>query len=225
MPLKPRITAWVGPMYSEKTEEAKRQWRVATAIPGLEVVYLKPKLDTRYGDPRIVRSHADPDDFDPKIPVTLVEKAGDVWEVGKQADVLILDEGQMLPPSIARVLLRLYMERGVRVNYFGLDLTWQGRYWATTSEVITLPETKVFKEKGLCALCHGNSRWSQKLRNGIPVHIFDPQATTFEVGEQELYRALCWDCWFKTTPGAQQALDQGLIGSVDPETYWGEPPK
>lgn len=190
---------------------------------GGRTVFIKPSRDTR--DPLgTVRSRSG---IELLFPPTIVSTAEEVYEAAREATFCGIDEGHMFPPSLAAVLYRLRVEHGVHIVYGGLDTTWKNRAFATTAAVAILPGFKVYKHKAYCEPCASRTptaMLNQKLRDSTPINILDSTEPTFEVGDAQ-YRPLCTEHWFQLTPGSYEALERGLIGIPDRETYWGESPK
>lgn len=128
----------------------------------------------------------------------------------------------MFPPELAAVCARLSIEHGVHVVYAGLKTTWRGQTFATTAAVLGLPGFKGYSHKAFCEPCASRiptATVTQKLRDGIPINVLDPDEPTFDVGYAQ-YKPLCLPHWFGSTPGSYEALRRGLIGIVDPVTEW-----
>ncbi len=212
----------VGPMKCSKTELAViLANKLMVAVPDAQVLFVKSNRDTRDADPLQIRSRSG---GLLKIPATIVASEAEVFERGKSAHLVVVDEGHMFRPTLAPILMRLATQFGVHCMYFGLDTTWRGQHFATTAAVCPLPGFKVYKHKAYCELCklpspQATATWSQKLRDGLPVNILDEDEPTFEVGDAQ-YRPLCTKHWFSTTPGSPAALAQGRIGIIDPQTEW-----
>lgn len=212
----PMGTVIVGPMWCDKTTQAVMYGNRAI-LAGRKLHYVRHKLDTREHDPRIVRSRTGAILLQA---ADIVQSEQDLLDLCAGSKVLIIDEGQINKPSLAGVLLQLVQRDQLFFSYYGLDTTWRGQGFATTVAVMGLPGVKVFRQKAVCAICGLDAQWSQKLRGGQPINILDPDEPTFQIGSEDLYRPLCHTCWFKTTPGADDALRNGKIGIVDPETEW-----
>lgn len=196
------------------------------ADPNARIVYVRPAVDTR-GDPLVVTSRGGGVTL--SIPPFTTNDVGDLYEHARSAALCIIDEGQMFKPALAPVMLRLAIEHSVHVMYFGLDTTWKGELFATTAAACALPGFKVYSHKSHCVMCRKDEArrimvrptaiFSQKLRDGIPVSVLDPNEPTFEPGDAQ-YQPLCWNHWFATTPGAYEALALGQVGRIAPETEW-----
>lgn len=192
-----RIFANIGSMFSSKTEEAMRQARIAHKRG---VLFFKPAEDTRQDDPTVIMDHNG--NVLKEIRATIVKDPREILDYVKDQEVIIIDEGQFFPPSLAGVMAKLYLA-GKEVFYFGLDLTWRGELWPTTAAVLSLPDYKLTKHRGYCELCKNHSTMSQLIDSttGQPVSIKARQETV-RIGGKECFRALCLPCWLKTTPDA-----------------------
>ncbi len=212
----------VGPMRGGKSAQAIAQL-IRAELQGLNPVAFKHVRDTR--DPGFIRAYT-PRGVS-EYPCTMFEYPQEIWEKSEGSGVVAVDEMHMTPPSTVDVLIRLEVVRHAKVIVCGLHSTFRGQQWATMRRILGLPVIDRHNHSAVCGTCRGDADWSQRLRDGVPVDILDWSEPTFKVGGGNAYdyRPLCTPCYFGGTPGAQEALERGLIGSVDPETYWGESPK
>lgn len=217
-----RVDAHVGGMYTEKSTQALGVYHLFHDIAGIPTVIIKSHRDTRLGDPAVIWTHRNHVVSTP-VNVKVAHTPADVLRIGRRYWVVIVEEGHMLPPSLANALRQL-VRLGVRCYYFGLDETFEARQFATTAAVLALSETKVFKERGICVRCQGIGKRSQRIWNGRPVNVLNGRLRVLTVGAKKIYRLLCDDCYFRTTPGIKVLLRRGLVGTIDPRTAWGEWP-
>jgi len=119
----PQGTGWIevvcGCMFSGKTEELIRRL-VRARYAKQEVAIFKPKIDVRYSDDEIV-SHSRL-----SLRAIRVEKPEDVWKLGKDMQVIGIDEAQFFGPDIVPVVESL-ANRGRRVIVAGLDQDFRGQ--------------------------------------------------------------------------------------------------
>ncbi|MFH0829039.1 MAG: hypothetical protein V1907_02575 [Candidatus Kerfeldbacteria bacterium] len=192
---------------------------IRAELQGRHPVAFKHVRDTR--EPGVICSYLD--DGRIERPCIMFEDPREVWEQSMGAGVVVIDEVHLAPQSIVDVLIRLEMERQVHVIACGLSSTWQGRAWATMSRINNLPNIKPVDHSAVCDICKGDAFWSQRIRNGVPVHLFEAGEPTVRIGRNDDYRPLC-DLCFPKTPGYDLLLARGLIGTIDPDTYFGELP-
>lgn len=224
--VKPKLTVEVGPMASGKSLRARIEYEMALR-QNLRVVVFKPYSDTRPGDGSNFftrASHQLSYRRRRKFNVRYIRSIAQIipYCIAHKIQVVIFDEGQMFAPELANVIMFLIMVLKCKVFYYGLDTTWRGRTYATTDAVMALPGAKVTRLKAVCEACGANAFWSQKRRHGKPVNLFQKHEQTQQVGGGELYVPQCGLCWIKT-PGARRALREGLVGTIDPDTFFRDP--
>jgi len=223
--VKPKLTVEVGAVLAGKTLEAMKEIEMAIRQK-LRVVVIKPHSDLRTGDPGHIFSRAKHEiPFGRRVRAHVVRSIAEIvpWCAKHQAQVVIIDEGQMFAPELANVVVQLLTVLKCRVFFFGLDTTWRGRSYATTAAVMVIPGAKIFRLKAACIDCGDNAFWSQKIRRGRPVSVLDRGEKTQEVGGRERYVPKCRRCWINSTPGGKRLLANGLVGTIDPETIFTDP--
>lgn len=125
IPLKhlPQNTGWIevicGSMFSGKTEELIRRLRRAQ-IARQSVAIVKPAIDTRYAEDRIV-SHSGV-----SLPSVMVSTARDILERTGDAEVIGIDEAQFFDLDLVEVCEQL-ADMGKRVIVAGLDQDYLAR--------------------------------------------------------------------------------------------------
>lgn len=221
--VKPKLTVEVGAMASGKSLRARLEYEMALR-QSLRVVAFKPYSDTRPGDGFFTRASHKLAYRGRKYRVRYARSISEIipYCIRHRIQVVIFDEGQMFAPELANVILYLIMVLKCRVYYYGLDTTWRGRVYATTAAVMAIPGAKVTRLKAACTQCGANAFWSQKRHRRKPVHLYNRGERTQQCGGSELYVPLCGPCWIRT-PGAKRALREGLVGTIDPGTFFKDP--
>jgi len=204
----------LGAMKSGKSSQAIAQlWRAE--LQNRKPMAFKHIRDTR--DPGVICTYTKQGKVE--YPCTMFDDPEEIWVKTEGAKVVVIDEIHLAPVGIVHVLLRLEIERQIETICCGLHSTWRGQQWATTNRLSGLPIITPHYHSAVCDICLGDAEWSQRIRDGRPVDWFETSEPTLKVGRDD-YQPLCTGDWFKTTPGAWEALRQGLIGIVDPETTW-----
>ncbi len=126
-----------GSMFSGKTEELIRRLRRAQ-FAKQKVQIFKPALDTRYHHEYVV-SHDQT-----QINSTPVETAEQILILGKDCDVVAIDEAQFFDNTIVQVCNDL-ANMGIRVIVAGLDMDFKGQPFGPMPNLMAIAEyvTKV----------------------------------------------------------------------------------
>lgn len=189
----PQGTGWIevitGCMFSGKTEELIRRL-VRARYAKQEVMIFKPKIDNRYAEDQIV-SHSRM-----SLHAKVVEKAEDVWRLGKGIKVIGVDEVQFFGPDIVPVVESL-ANSGSRVLVAGLDQDFRGQPFEPIPTLMAVAEY-VTKNHAICMQCGNPANRSQRIIN---------RSERVLVGEVEAYEARCRRCFSPDLPGEiQQSL-------------------
>ncbi len=174
-----------GGMYSGKSSELIR--RVNRAKYARKQVQLfKPTMDGRYHATQVVahdnRNHV----------AQAVATAADILPlVEESTDVVAIDEIQFFAAEeTSRVVYEL-MCRGKKVIVAGLDLDFAGRPFGAIPHLLAVAD-EIDKLRAICIQCGNKAYISQRLVNGEPASLSDPQIL---VGGVEAYEARCRGCW------------------------------
>lgn len=201
-----KIRVNTGAMLAQKTVEALR----LLALYGERAVFFRPVTDTRQEDPTEIRSH---NGWVSDQKAIIVRYPDEILTLVEDKEVVIIDEGQFFPITLATVIIKLYLQ-GKTVFYFGLNTDWRGQSWPTTLAVMSLPDVKFFRHRGYCEICKKPSTMSQLLGpDGQPVSIV-ANLDKVKIGGKECFRALCLPCWLETTPDSElyfKTNDMNLI--------------
>ncbi len=189
-----RLEVVTGGMFSGKTEELIRRLE-RVRIAHKEVVIFKPRIDNHYSEQAIMTHYgrefiAHPLASGSESFFVLESIAGvDAIEF---ATVVAFDEAQFFSdklPGLCEELVR----KGKRVIVAGLDLTFARQPFGSMPALMALAND-VDKLHAVCVKCGGEATCSQRLINGKPASANDEVVV---VGGEELYQALCLDCYEK----------------------------
>ena len=186
-------TGWIevisGCMFSGKTEELIRRV-VRARYARQDVAIFKPKIDQRYSSTEVV-SHSRL-----SLEAYLVEKADDIWRMGKGRQVVAIDEVQFFGKDVVAVAESL-ANSGSRVIVAGLDQDYRGQPFEPVPTLMAIAEF-VTKNLTICMQCGNPADRSQRIVN---------RAERVLVGETEAYEARCRRCFSPELPGEiQQSL-------------------
>jgi thymidine kinase len=181
-------------MFSGKTEELIRRLRRAQ-IARQEVAIFKPVIDTRFSQNHLV-SHSRL-----TIPSTAVHKAQEILDLGKDADVLGIDEAQFFDTSLVDVCQHL-AGQGRRVIVAGLDQDYRGVPFEPIPQLLAVAEY-ITKTLAICVVCGNPANRSQRV-------VQDSERII--VGASQIYEARCRHCF--QPPGREEPLlDERPAGS------------
>ncbi|MFB6174440.1 MAG: thymidine kinase [Candidatus Nanohalobium sp.] len=176
------IEVITGSMFSGKTEELIR--RITRAeLAGQKVQVYKPEIDDRYSETEI-GSH-DGRSWEAQV------IASDDMESLKEAeaDVIAVDEANFFEENLVEASDEL-ADSGKRVIISGIDQNFRGEPFRPLPELMAAAEY-VEKLRAICARCGKPATRNQRLIDGEPAHVDDPEVM---VGAKESYEARCRDC-------------------------------
>lgn len=186
----PRRNGWIevicGSMFSGKTEELIRRLRRAQ-IARQSVAIFKPVIDTRFSNDHLV-SHSQL-----SIPSVAVHKAREILELGREADVLGIDEAQFYDASLVDVCQH-FADRGRRVIVAGLDQDYRGEPFEPMPQLLAVAEY-ITKTLAICVVCGNPANRTQRV-------VRDSERII--VGASEIYEARCRHCF--EAPGKEEPL-------------------
>lgn len=172
------ITAIVGGMFSEKTTELIRRGRRARRA-GKRVVYIKPAVDNRYSEDKIV-SHDGVE-----VDSILIGGDGIDWqEIANNYDVVCVDEVQFLDLEHLRYFIGM-AESGIEVITAGLDMSFDAKPFQMTMLLMVYAE-EVVKLHAVCSAC-GKPAWISYRKTN--------SKETVELGSDKEYTPLCRQCY------------------------------
>jgi thymidine kinase len=166
-----------GSMFSGKTEELIRRLKRAR-IAGQRVEIFKPKIDTRYGDSKVV-SHDSNSLF-----ATPISDTSKILQIPDDVTVVGLDEAQFFEPAIVGHVQEL-ANRGKRVIIAGLDMDFRGEPFGPICSLLAVAEY-ITKVHAICSHCGNLASHSYRLTQ---------DQDTVVLGETDLYEARCRRCY------------------------------
>lgn len=178
----PKETGWIeviaGCMFSGKTEELIRRLRRAQ-IAKQTVKIFKPKIDTRFSDSSIV-SHSEQ-----SLPSVLIDNINEVLTLGKDAQVIGIDEAQFFSSDIIKVCNEL-ANNGKRVIVAGLDQDFKGVPFEPMPQLLAIAEY-ITKTLAICMVC-GNPADKTQRKTISEERVI--------VGASDIYEARCRKCHY-----------------------------
>ena len=138
---KGRIEVICGSMFSGKTEELIKRIKKVEFSKQKFIVF-KPKIDSRNPKGKIV-SHAKNE-----ISSKIVEKAKDIFNSGKNYEVVAIDEAQFFDKDLVVICNKL-ANKGIRVIVAGLDMDYKGNPFGPMPNLMACAE-KVTKVHAIC---------------------------------------------------------------------------
>lgn len=189
----PHDIGWIevvcGSMFSGKTEELIRRLRRAQ-IARQRVAIVKPAIDTRYADDRIV-SHSGV-----SLPSIRVSNAGEILPLIGDVDVLGIDEAQFFDQELVKVCENL-ANQGKRVIVAGLDQDYLGQPFEPMPQLLALAEY-ITKTLAICVVCGNPANRTQRVTT-------NPERVL--VGAAEAYEARCRSCFTTNLEEASRTHD------------------
>ena len=174
-------TGWIevicGSMYSGKTEELIRRLR-RSQIAKQKVSIFKPEIDTRYSNDHIV-SHSEL-----RIPSQSVNSALEILKLGKDSEVVGIDEAQFFGMELIDVCQQLANE-GKRVIVAGLDQDYRGEPFEPMPQLLAIAEY-ITKTLAICMVCGNPANRTQRITS-------DEERVI--VGGTNIYEARCRKCF------------------------------
>ena len=176
-----KLVVNTGSMFSGKTTELLRQGK-RHVLARQEVLYIKPDVDTRYSDDKIV-SHTG--EFTDALILSPDEMIYDLQEVNN-ADVLLVDEVQFFDEGMALQLNQLVND-GKTVYVSGLDLDFKGKPFMTVALLMSFAD-EVNKFKAVCSDCGSDAYVSAM------IEMTHERVT---LGSDDKYKPVCRRCYDK----------------------------
>lgn len=174
-----------GGMYSGKSSELIR--RVTRARYARKKVQLfKPTIDGRYHATQVV-AH-DSRNHDAQAVIRVEDILGYLMS---DTDVVAIDEIQFFAAEPTIAVVNELLARGKKVIVAGLDMDFAGRPFGAVPYLLATAD-EIDKLRAICIKCGRKAYVSQRLVNGEPASINDPQ---IKVGGVESYEARCRECW------------------------------
>ena len=178
------IEVITGSMFSGKTEELIRRLERAK-IAEQEIEVFKPAIDDRYGEQEI-GSHAGS-----KWKAKVVEQDEKLGKKVKETDedVIAFDEANFFNNELVSVCQEL-ADSGKRVIVTGIDQNFRGEPFEPVPALMASAEY-IEKLRAICQVCGRPATRNQRLIDGEPAHVDEPEVV---VGAEEKYEARCRHC-------------------------------
>ena len=167
-----------GSMFSGKTEELIRRLKRAK-IANQKIQIFKPSIDSR--SDQYIESHDKK-----KIKSITVKTAYDIFEIGKEFDVIGIDEVQFFDNDIISVCNSL-ANNGVRVIAAGLDMDYLGHPFGPMPNLMAIAEY-VTKVHAVCSETGNIANYSYRKKKEDSIIL---------IGEEDEYKALSREMFFK----------------------------
>ena len=182
--LTPRNSGWIevicGPMFSGKTEELIRRL-VRSQYAKQKVTIFKPSLDDRYSEDYIVSHNKR------RIKSIIIEKSKEILELGRDSDVIGIDEAQFCDNQLIDIANSL-AKKGKRVVVAGLDKDYTGKSFGPI-EKLMIDAEYVSKVNAICMACGDPASFTQRISEEKDLVV---------VGETDKYEARCRKCFSPT---------------------------
>lgn len=201
------IEVVTGPMFSGKTEEIQRRYRISrhwakslinngtvpSDTPIEEMVMLiSPKIDDRDGI-GVVGSHSGRKE---KATATVNEIDEVDNLITENTKAIVVDEGQFFNSELLVYYALKWRSEGIRVVVGGLTLGFNGRKWGGISDLADHAEF-IDKYKGICFVCQEeNAIYTQRIviENGVRRPAYDDEPLIL-IGGKESYECRCPSCF------------------------------
>ena len=167
-----------GSMFSGKTEELIRRLKRAK-IANQKIQIFKPSLDSRNND--YIESHDKN-----RIKSLTVKASYDVYDIGKDFDVIGIDEVQFFDDEIVSVCNSL-ANNGVRVIAAGLDMDYLGNPFGPMPNLMAIAEY-VTKVHAICSKTGNIANYSYRKNKEDSIIL---------IGEKDEYEALSREIFYK----------------------------
>ena len=167
-----------GSMFSGKTEELIRRLKRAK-IANQKIQIFKPSLDSRNNE--YIESHDKN-----RIKSLTVKTSYDVYDIGKDFDVIGIDEGQFFDDEIVSVCNSL-ANNGVRVIAAGLDMDYLGNPFGPMPNLMAIAEY-VTKVHAICSKTGNIANYSYRKNKEDSIIL---------IGEKDEYEALSREIFYE----------------------------
>ena len=167
-----------GSMFSGKTEELIRRLKRAK-IANQKIQIFKPSLDSRNND--YIESHDKN-----RIKSLTVKASYDVYDIGKDFDVIGIDEVQFFDDEIVSVCNSL-ANNGVRVIAAGLDMDYLGNPFGPMPNLMAIAEY-VTKVHAVCSKTGNIANYSYRKNKEDSIIL---------IGEKDEYEALSREIFYE----------------------------
>ena len=183
-----RLTVISGPMACGKTLELIKRLK-KKEIMGKKTLVFKKDFDTRNKTNKVGS----------RIGITYDAVAIDTIEdilklvEKEQPNVIAIEEAQFFEADLYKFAIKPLMEKGIDIYITGLNQNFKGEPFRIMPELMAMAD-RIIPLTSICMSCHETATKTQKLVDGKPARLTDPE---IDVGGNEKYEARCLDCWVK----------------------------
>jgi thymidine kinase len=152
-------------------------------------VIIKYSEDTRYDNQAKnggIVTHGKQEYF--SVPIIKTKTLTEIYDKILIYDVAAIDEFQFMPDCVE--IVQNLANNGKIVICSGLDANFLGKPFGRIGEMVAIAED-VIKLKAICMNCHDNASFTCKIA-GTKEEI--------EIGEENLYKAMCRTCLYNNLP-------------------------
>jgi thymidine kinase len=170
-----------GPMFSGKTEELIRRIK-RVIISETPYVVFKPNIESRNDkENNAIATH----DLCGELQAVVVDNTDDIYNKGREFDVIAIDEAQFFDEGLYKIVLKL-ADEGKRIIISGLDLDYERNPFPTMSKLFSIAD-KVDKINSICMFCKKNlANYSKR--------VVDNKELMF-IGDKQTYKPICRKCF------------------------------
>jgi len=185
------IIIFTGPMFAKKSDRLIEQLERAERAKKI-ILVVKPKKDTRTGNKiasrRKKRGGSDFEEFT-SFDAHIVESEAELFSLVQKSrcDVFAADEIHFFESWFVESVKRLAWEKGIKVFLAGPDLDAWRKPFETVSHLLAIADNAIKLTADCFNLkCGNEARFTRKIGG---------TKKQFEVGDSELYQAVCGECW------------------------------
>ena len=151
-----------------------------------EVLILKPKIDTRFGQ-NIIKTRVG---ITRKVDVLLNDILHTI-PIPESIACILVDEVQFLSTEWINYFKTIVAEYNIPVICFGLKTNFKNQLFEGSKRLFEIADS-IEEIKTICYRCTKKATVNLKFVNGKPV-TYGP---AIELGAEEMYLPVCWDCYF-----------------------------
>lgn len=177
-----KLTVFTGSMFASKTSALITKGE-RHLIAGHNVIYVKPKQDSRYSETELVTHNGT------KVPAVTLDESNylidaKTWVAINSADVILMDEVQFYTYKALDIIDELLL-KGKVIYVAGLDMDYNGDPFESTALLMGNAD-EVVKLKAVCSDCGEDSFVTAK-KGGNEERL--------ELGSGDIYKPLCRTCY------------------------------
>lgn len=151
-----------------------------------KVLILKPEMDTRFGygviKTRIgIERNAD----------ILMQDDPHIFDIPDNTACILVDEAQFLSIKWVNYLRSVSTEYDIPIICFGLKADFKSELFPAAKRLFEVAD-KIEEIKTVCLSCTRKATQNLKIINGKPT----TQGPSIELGAEEKYMPVCWECYF-----------------------------